>query len=185
MPTILYIVAIAFGLSELGLSLLKRSGSGATSQDGHSLRLMWMVIGVAMFFGFGLAPALTFGRFGTSTTLTIGIVLALAGIALRWFSILWLGRWFTVNVAIAADQALIDTGPYRRVRHPSYTGALLAFLGLAIALGNAISLLVIVIPVAIVFVRRIRIEEDVLARAFGERWQPYVARTKRLMPGVW
>lgn len=185
MPTILYIVAIGFGLSEFALSMLKRSGSDATSQDGHSLRLMWIVIGVAMFFGFGLAPALTFGRFGTDTTLAVGLVLAIAGIALRWFSILWLGRWFTVNVAIATDQALVDTGPYRRVRHPSYTGALLAFLGLALALGNAVSLLVIIVPVAIVFVRRIRIEEAVMARAFGERWQAYAARTQRLLPGVW
>jgi protein-S-isoprenylcysteine O-methyltransferase len=182
MPTILYVVAIAFGLSEFGLSLARRSGEGATARDGHSLRLLWIVIGVAMFLGFGLAPALAFGRFGTPATLAAGIVLALAGIALRWFAILWLGRWFTVNVAIASEQPLVDNGPYRWVRHPSYSGALLAFLGLSIALGNAISLVVIMLPVTLVFLHRIRIEEAVLSAAFGDRWTAYAARRGRVIP---
>jgi protein-S-isoprenylcysteine O-methyltransferase len=182
MAAILYVVAIGFGLSELGLSLFKRSSGGARAQDGHSLRLLWIVIGVAMFLGFGLAPALTFGRFGTTATLATGIALALAGIALRWFAIVWLGRWFTVNVAMAADQPLVDDGPYRWVRHPSYSGALLAFLGLSLALGNAVSMIVIMLPVTAVFMRRIRIEEAVLAAAFGERWTRYAARRGRVLP---
>ena len=62
------------------------------------------------------------------------------GIAIRWYAIVYLGRFFTVNVAIAADHRLIDSGPYRFVRHPSYIGALMAFLGLGLTLGNWVSL---------------------------------------------
>jgi protein-S-isoprenylcysteine O-methyltransferase Ste14 len=58
-------------------------------------------------------------------------------------AIVHLGRFFTVNVAIAANHRLIDTGPYRFVRHPSYTGALMAFLGLALCLANWVPLAVI------------------------------------------
>jgi len=90
-----------------------------------------------------------------------------------------------VNVAIAADQPLIDGGPYRFLRHPSYTGALMALIGLGLAIGNTVSLAVIVVLTVPVFLHRIRLEERVLAEAFGARWQAYRARTWRLVPGLY
>jgi protein-S-isoprenylcysteine O-methyltransferase len=183
---LIYILAALFGISELLLSLSKRSNDKASSRDRQSLTLIWVVIGIAMFFGFGLtrvgpglAPSLA------QPLYIAGVVLILAGVALRWFSIYWLGRWFTVNVAIAEDQKLIDTGPYRYMRHPSYTGALLAFLGISLCIGKIISLLVIMLPVGAAFGWRIHVEDAVLAQAFGARWQAYAARTKRLIPGVY
>jgi hypothetical protein len=74
-----------------------------------------------------------------------------AGIALRWYSIWYLGRFFTVDVAIAAGHRLIDTGPYRRIRHPAYTGELLAFLGLGLLFHNALSLVVLAAPITLAF----------------------------------
>lgn len=78
-----------------------------------------------------------------------GVAVFAAGIVLRWYSIIHLGRFFTVNVAIAADHQLVDTGPYRFVRHPSYTGALLAFVGFGMVMRNWASVLVISMPVAL------------------------------------
>jgi protein-S-isoprenylcysteine O-methyltransferase len=94
-------------------------------------------------------------------------------------------RFFTVNVAIAANHRLIDTGPYRFVRHPSYTGALMAFLGLALCLANWASLAVMLIPVFLVFLRRMRVEEGVLLQALGAHYREYMHRTKRLIPAVY
>jgi protein-S-isoprenylcysteine O-methyltransferase len=186
MGILVYILAGLFGISEWLLSLSKRSNDKASSRDRQSLTLIWAVIGIAMFFGFGLARAGPDLAPSLAQPLYMaGIVLILAGIALRWFAIYWLGRWFTVNVAIAADQQLIDTGPYRYVRHPSYTGALLAFLGIGLCIGKIISLLIIMLPVVAVFSWRIHVEEAVLAHAFGARWQAYAARTRRLIPGVY
>jgi protein-S-isoprenylcysteine O-methyltransferase len=186
MGILVYILAGFFGVSELLLSLGKRSNDKAASRDRQSLTLIWVVIGIAMFFGFGLAhvgpglaPSLAHPLY------IAGIVLTIVGIALRWFAIYWLGRWFTVNVAIAEDQKLIDTGPYRYVRHPSYTGALLAFLGISLCIGKVISILIIMLPVVAVFSWRIHVEETVLAQAFGAPWQAYAARTKRLVPGIY
>jgi protein-S-isoprenylcysteine O-methyltransferase len=114
-----------------------------------------------------------------------GDIMVITGLIFRWHAILYLGRWFTVNVAIAADQPLIDGGPYRFLRHPSYTGALMALIGLGLAIGNTVSLAVIVVLTVPVFLHRIRLEERVLAEAFGARWQAYRARTWRLVPGLY
>ena len=95
-------------------------------------------------------------------------------------TLLWI-----VIVAIAAGHRLIDTGPYRFVRHPSYTGALMAFLGLALCLANWVSLAVMLIPVLLVFLRRMHVEEDALLQALGNQYRDYMQRTKRLIPAVY
>jgi protein-S-isoprenylcysteine O-methyltransferase len=107
------------------------------------------------------------------------------GLALRWYAIFYLGRLFTVNVAIAADHTLIDSGPYRTIRHPSYPGALLVFLGLGIPFGNWLSLIIVVVPTSLAFMQRIAIEQAALTRALGDSYLRYRARTKRLIPGVY
>ena len=108
-----------------------------------------------------------------------------AGLTLRWYAIVHLGRFFTVNVSIAADHRLIDTGPYRIVRHPSYTGALMAFLGLGLCMANWASLLSLLVPICLVFLRRIHVEEAVLLEALGDQYRDYMRRTKRLIPAIY
>ncbi len=130
-----------------------------------------------------LTPALSMGA--SAARSAAGIALFGLGLALRWYSIVYLGRFFTVNVAIAADHRLIDTGPYRFVRHPSYTGALMAFLGLALCVGNWISLAVMMVPIFLVFLRRMRVEEDVLLKAFPAQYRDYMDRTRRLIPAIY
>jgi protein-S-isoprenylcysteine O-methyltransferase len=90
-----------------------------------------------------------------------------------------------VNVAIHSGHEIIDTGPYKRIRHPSYTGALLAFLGLALTLTNWVSLAVVLIPILLAFSRRISIEENALASALGSPYINYMRRTKRLAPFIY
>ena len=66
----------------------------------------------------------------------IGIAVMLAGTAFRWYSAALLGKYFTFDVAVQTGQVLIETGPYRYLRHPSYNGALLSLLGFGLALAN-------------------------------------------------
>jgi protein-S-isoprenylcysteine O-methyltransferase len=107
------------------------------------------------------------------------------GLVLRWYSIIYLGRFFTVNVAIHSGHEIIDTGPYKHIRHPSYTGALLAFLGLALSLTNWASLALVMLPIVLAFSRRIAIEETALASALGSPYINYMRRTKRLAPFIY
>lgn len=80
---------------------------------------------------------------------------------------------------------MVDRGPYRVVRHPSYTGLLLSCLGIGLCLGNWLALLVIVVPTTAAIVYRIRIEEAALVAELGEPYRRYAAGRARLIPGVW
>jgi protein-S-isoprenylcysteine O-methyltransferase Ste14 len=89
------------------------------------------------------------------------------GALCRWtasalVAIITLGRFFTVDVTIEKDHQLVERGPFRMVRHPSYTGVLLAFVGLALTLGNWAALLVILLPIGAAFIHRMNVEENAL-----------------------
>jgi protein-S-isoprenylcysteine O-methyltransferase len=174
-------------LSEVALGIKKRANASEVRvADSGSLRLLWIVIVISIVIAYSIPSQLPGASINAGAWLGyLGVVLFVLGLALRWYAIVHLGRFFTVNVAIAADHRLIDTGPYRYVRHPSYTGALLAFLGLALCLRNWASMLVMLVPIAAVFVRRMRIEEAALTQAFGEQYRTYMNRTKRLIPAIY
>jgi len=172
--------------SELLLAFTKRSGGNAKSRDAKSLRLIWIIVGAALFLGFRALDQWRDLRLPNPELFrALGLILFIFGLALRWYSIVQLGRFFTVDVSIAADHQLIDTGPFRFVRHPSYTGMLMAFLGFALTLGNWAALLIMVVPVSWAFIYRMNVEERALRGAFGERYRAYSRRTKRLVPFVY
>ena len=181
-----WLLGAAFGLSEFGLSLLRRSGSDASKEDKGSLRLIWRVILLCMIAATVLWQALPQARIPMTPAASLGaLAIFTFGLALRWYSIYYLGKYFTVDVAVVADQKVIDTGPYRLIRHPSYAGSLLEFFGFGLYLANAASILVLIVPIAFVFLRRISIEEGVLAKALGQPYIDYMRRTRRLIPFVY
>ncbi|OFA17219.1 isoprenylcysteine carboxyl methyltransferase [Acidithiobacillus ferrivorans] len=114
----------------------------------------------------------------------IACSLLIAGLLLRSYAIMTLKRYFTVDLAIQPGHRLIRHGPYRMVRHPSYTGALLCFSGLALSFGCLTTAVMIILPVIVVYLWRIAKEEHILTNAFGPAYQEYRYRTYRLIPGV-
>ena len=181
-------LGLAFFLSEVGLAWWKRSKRvpGASEQDDGSLRLLWRVIGVAMTVGI-LLSAYGVGPFLSRSVIWqfVALLVFALGTLVRWWAIYHLGRFFTVDVAVASDHRLVDTGPYRFVRHPSYTGLMLQFTGLALALNNLFSLLVILAPIFWALSRRMTVEERALAASLGPVYLAYTRRAKRLLPGVY
>jgi protein-S-isoprenylcysteine O-methyltransferase Ste14 len=114
----------------------------------------------------------------------VGIALVYAGLALRLYAITVLGRYFTTSVAVAANQQVVEDGPYRLIRHPSYTGLLIISLGFGLSSANWLSLLALIGCVLIGISYRIYVEEHVLKAQLGQRYQEYMRRTKRLIPFV-
>ena len=172
-----------YGLSEIALAIMRRSGAQAESRDRSSLALLWIVIlgSIALALAMpSICPAAQLSHVRASYL--FGLFLFVAGIVVRWYSIWKLGRFFTVDVSIAKQHRLVDSGPYRFVRHPSYTGALIAFVGFGFCLGNWLSILCLTVPITAAFLCRIRIEERALLDALGEDYRAYMRRTKRLIP---
>jgi protein-S-isoprenylcysteine O-methyltransferase len=180
------ILGAIFAISEIALGVFLRAKSDAEKKDHGSLRVLWLVIIASIFLAVYVArisPEFEFSN--TRFSYPIGVLLFFIGLALRWYSIIYLGRFFTVNVAIAKDHRVIDSGPYRHIRHPSYTGALIAFTGLGLCFSHYLALPILLIPVTAAFMHRIRIEEKALHNGLGDAYQVYSKRSKRLIPFVY
>jgi protein-S-isoprenylcysteine O-methyltransferase Ste14 len=116
----------------------------------------------------------------------VGLGIFWCGIGLRLWSFRALGRYFTFTVQTSADQPVISAGPYRVVRHPSYTGVLLASIGLSVLLfANWLSLVLVTAAVFVGLGYRIRVEERALLVQLGDSYRRYAASRKRLVPFVW
>jgi protein-S-isoprenylcysteine O-methyltransferase len=180
-------------VGEVGLMRSRLSGDASRKADRGSLRILFVIIfgsvGLAWLVGRSFPQARVEALFGLGSTemrclFGAGLCLFAAGLGLRWYSVIYLGRLFTYDVAIAADHCVIDSGPYRHIRHPAYAGSLLTFLGIGICGGNALALPVLVTPIALAFLHRIAIEEAALKSALGRGYVDYANRTKRLVPFV-
>lgn len=114
-----------------------------------------------------------------------GIVLIWAGIVLRVWAVLTLGRHFRTSVRILDDHVLVTSGPYRVLRHPSYTGGLMTVIGIGLALGNWISVAAGFSGIFIGYVVRILIEEKALRERFGEAFEAHKKRTWAVIPPLW
>jgi len=185
--TILIIVVILFPVSEIALAVFKRANARAASvRDRGTIGLLWVVIAVSICVAIALqwvtAGAMRVPRVRVEFA---GLCLMLVGLTVRWTAIITLGRFFTVNVAVQTDHVLVDTGIYRHIRHPAYSGLLATFLGLGVISANWLSLAALVIPVTVAVLRRVAVEERVLRHALGVTYDAYRARTKRFVPGVY
>jgi protein-S-isoprenylcysteine O-methyltransferase len=164
--------------------LWRRSKGIVLSSDrGFAFRL-WANIVVGQLIAMLCLRFVPQANFGAFVTSCIGVALMVTGVILRWWAIVHLGRFFTVYLRIAPDQRVIDNGPYRYIRHPSYTGILLFMLGWGLCFGNLLSVLAIVAPIVVILVARIRNEETLLVTELGDAYRNYMHRTKRLIPMV-
>lgn len=115
----------------------------------------------------------------------VGRVIVIAGTGLRIWAIQTLGRFFTATVQIQEEHQLIQHGPFRHIRHPSYTGALLTAAGGAIVLESWFGLLIATACMLYAYYVRITAEEAALVSKFGQRYQDYQHQSSRLIPGIW
>jgi len=165
-----------------------RRGNGhATRQDKGTFWLVVLIPRVAVIGVIILTVHSPAVRAGANTwgTFALALLLILAGAALRDWSIFTLGRYFRRQVTIEPDQPLIRTGPYRCLRHPSYTGILIAFTGIGLAVGSWLAAAVALTAVLIALLPRIHVEETALRRAFPSEYDEYANATSRLIPHLW
>ncbi|MBV8485843.1 MAG: isoprenylcysteine carboxylmethyltransferase family protein [Verrucomicrobia bacterium] len=181
------------GLAYLGFELFvlaTRRGkvkAKAKSVDRGTIRAAWALILGSCIVGFFLSRHITVLNWPPHSAVIIGVavLLLVGGVALRVWAIRRLGIFFTVAVGIQHGHRVIQDGPYRFVRHPSYTGSLIALTGVGFLTFNWLGLILIVICTLLAYALRISVEEKALLAEFGSEYQEYAARTKRLIPAVY
>ncbi|MGH7600160.1 MAG: methyltransferase family protein [bacterium] len=116
----------------------------------------------------------------------VGLLLLIAGSTLRLWAIQQAGAAFIPHVKVDSKHKLVTAGPYAYVRHPSYLGTLLSYLGIAVLFSSVIGALALVLLVMPAMIFRITKEEQLLSLRFGETWKKYANQTPwRLVPKRW
>jgi protein-S-isoprenylcysteine O-methyltransferase Ste14 len=179
-----------FGLCFFGWALfegwvnLRQWSLTADNQD--KLSRVVLIGGMLVAFHFTRVAALylpTFDIRGTRDLIFYaGTLLIPVGVLVRFIAIRQLGKFFVPEVVIQSDQRVIQTGLYRYVRHPSYTGLLLACVGVGLGFTNWLSLLIMLVASYGLLNYRMNVEERALLNAFGDEYRRYMQRTKRVIP---
>ncbi|SRR5579875_128069 len=175
---------LAWCVSELTGPARWQGSDKAHKQDRGSTILLAGLSGVGVLFFFVfplLVPQATLVPIA-QFTFFIGIVVIASGTSLRWLAIRTLGTHFTGSIVVEEAQKLVQGGPYKLIRHPSYTGIFLVTVGFGLMMENWLSLLSISTSVFIGLLYRVFIEEAVLCQHFGQSYKDYTAATKRFIP---
>jgi len=163
-----------------------RSFETAASDQGTT-----RLVGAAWAVGIGVglvAPVLSRsgpGRISDTRLPKFGIVLMVLGLGLKWWAMHKLGRFYTRTLRTASDQPVVESGPYRYVRHPGYLGAVLMWIGFSLTTRHWLALLGITLAMLMAYTRRISAEETMLVQTLGEPYAAYQRRTARLLPGAY
>lgn len=182
-----YAVVVLWVLLEVRVRVRSRLNRRGARVDHGSLVVVALAVYAGLFGGFELAhrvqsAAIADGRW---VLFVVGMVLMCAGIAIRQWAVALLGGFFTVDVRVHAGQSVVERGPYRWVRHPSYTGLILTLVGFGLALGNWAALIVLAVLPTAGLVVRIRFEERALLDGLGEPYRRFAASRPHLFPGLW
>ncbi len=184
--TLFTIVWVIWCSSEVLLNLMIRSGStDKKNQDKGSLRFIWIMIALAISLGIIFSYNIKMPIINGLLISYLGLIIIIIGMLIRFISIWTLGKYFTVDVTIREEHKIKQDGFYKIVRHPSYSGSLLSFLGFGISLNNWTSLVVVMFLVVISMLYRIKIEEKILTAHFGNTYEDYMKKTYRLIPFIY
>ena len=148
---------------------------------------MWASIAIGAWL-----PGLSYPTHGAGLRAAV-LVVAWVGMAVRLWAIASLGKFFRGTVHVQQDHEVVRHGPYRWVRHPAYSGVILAVpalallrsCALALLLGNVLSWVLYALCTFTAFAYRVHVEERMLAQALGAVCAEYAAQTRRLIPRVW
>ena len=187
-PVVLAAVTAVWIVFEIWLVVRDRiSGKGKTAKDRGTLyyNFVSIVVGLTLA-GFLNGNSRFFFPGGRSYAgFWFGIGVMILGLALRIWAVAVLGGSFRTTVETHADQAVIENGPYKLIRHPSYSGLILMCIGDGLALQNWLSLGIAIILPLTALLYRIHVEEETLVSSMGSNYREYQRRTKKLIPWIW
>jgi protein-S-isoprenylcysteine O-methyltransferase Ste14 len=157
------------------------------SPDEGSVRVIVIGMGVATLIAFAVAwvPSLRSPAAWQPALFGIGVATLVAGSLLRRHCWRLLGASFTGDVRAEAGQRVVTTGAYGFLRHPSYTAGILMNIGLGVALGSWVSVVLLAVASFAVYGYRISVEERALVAAIGEPYREFMRTRRRLIPFIY
>jgi len=186
LPAALYgIVSLAWVASFLLEGLIIRSAR-QKSAEVKSDKGSGILIVTSIFGSISIADVFAASGFATLPveSLYLGLAMMVLGIGFRLWAVATLRSFFSYTVQIKTGHRVIQSGPYRLVRHPAYAGTLLTLVGVGFALQSWGAVLLIAFVFTLVFGYRIRVEEQALVGSLGEEYMSYARRVKRLIPFI-
>lgn len=158
----------------------------ADSKDSGSIKVMVRVMLAVLLIAFPLAfvDVWAFPKNQQVPLFVAGVAMMVLSSVLRRYCWRSLGEYFTGDVRATPDQPVISSGPYRLVRHPSYTAGMMMFIGIGLALGSWLSLMLLTVATIATYSYRVAIEERVLLDTIGEPYGSYMKGRKRFIPYV-
>jgi protein-S-isoprenylcysteine O-methyltransferase Ste14 len=182
---IIFSFAILYGLFEIFISRRGKSKREISkSGDKGSIWILVLTISIGYWLSFFIASTKTGRIYYWNTFFIIGFVLVAIGLIIRVISILTLKQQFTYTVTKIENHQIIDTGIYKYIRHPGYLGQLIIFFGIATSLSNWLSEILMIVPVLVGYLNRIRVEEKFMTQQMGQKYTEYQNRTKKLIPKI-
>ncbi|MFN3705860.1 MAG: methyltransferase family protein [Thermoflexales bacterium] len=184
------LIAALFTAFQFGFMATESRRPRTAPADAQRLGRVFPSMGLAI--GVGLVARLVCGFLKVGTfagaerawLVWLGVGMVLLGWGLRIWAQQTLGRFFTGEVAVQRNHQVVQSGPYRWVRHPSYTGGVLSAVGFGLMLNTWLGALISAAMLAWAYAVRVPREEALLAQALGAAYANYMARTKRFVPFV-
>lgn len=163
--------------------LLKR---GQPKKQNHDRGSVFLIM-IGMYTFIWISVLFVINRLGMLPDWTryIGYILMIAGMGIRFSAIVQLGRFFSPTVGIVSNQEIVQSGLYRRIRHPAYTGGWISIVGIGLGLGTWWGVLLCGVGLFFIYAYRISVEERAMIQHFGDEYRKYKKSTRKMFPGLW
>ena len=169
-------------------SLIENRGAKRSkrSQRKAADRGTYVIGNITLLASLAIAILLGYARIGIIPNWFFypGLATYVLGIGFSSWAIFTLGQFYAPIIQVQFSHRVVESGPYRLIRHPTYAGGFLSFLGLGLALQSWASLLVLLVGIGFGYANRIRIEEKFLVSELGDDYVEYCKKTKRLIPFI-
>jgi protein-S-isoprenylcysteine O-methyltransferase Ste14 len=173
----------AFAVGEFSQVVKWRRGASRTDVRGEVVFRVIFFAGILMLpLAQALAPEAVLDGAGV---FVVGTVIGWLGLLLRWWSFATLGTYFTTVVKTSSDQVVVERGPYRILRHPSYAGLLAAFVGCGLILGNWVGTAACFLLILVGLIYRLQREEHAMIDSLGAAYLAFAKDRARLVPFIW
>ncbi len=165
----------------------ERNVAPGDNRDRGSKPVIYIVSVIGMAGAFAAPAVLPAARIALPATAVFATAMAMFwfGFFLYLWAVRTLGTFFRTSVQLLEGQHLVRRGPYRVLRHPAYTGGVLLYAGVGLAIGNWISAGIAPLAALLAYAWRIRVEEAALREKFGAEFEEHRKRTWAIIPLLW